>query len=65
MSVAQGGQTAKQGVYEDHSTVAVNGHIVNVQIASGVACLRDVQTIATIGGLTWCNHIFETPHLIE
>ena len=65
VAVADRGQAAEQGIDEDRSAVAVYRDVVDVQIAGGVADLRDIETIVVVLGFALGEQVFETPDLVE
>ena len=58
------GQTIELGVHK-HRSLVIDGHIMGVQIARGVAQLRDVDCIVTLVGLVRLLGIFKAPQLIQ
>jgi len=48
-----------------YSSAGVDGDIVNVDVAGGIANARDVQTIATLMNCVRLKSVFEAPKLIK
>jgi len=58
-------QAAERGGHEYHPAVAVHGDVVNVEVARGVADLRDVQPVASLVDFAGPQRVLEAPQLVQ
>ena len=65
MPFAGGGETAEQGIDENHPAVGVDGDVVDVEIAGGVADLGNVEPVVALVCLSRCQRVLEPPELIQ
>ena len=63
--LADGGQAAEQGIDEDQLAVGIDRHVVDIEVARGVADLRQVKRVVAVLGFALGEQVLETPDLVQ
>src|SRR5436189_2424358 len=57
-------QTVKAGGDKDDATILINGEVVDIEVASRMADLRNVETIVSLMKLPGLQQILKSPQLV-